>query len=77
MSTGVDGLGALKGCQKKCLLPVHYPVKDNDTRWSGSHDQARMPACAPAHPPPSCAQPGTTHPLRQPVGAADRTMLHN
>ena len=39
MSTGVDGLGALKVCQTKCLLPLHHPVKDNDTRWSSGHDQ--------------------------------------
>ena len=39
MSTGVDGLGALKVCQAKCLLPLHHPVKDNDTRWSSGHDQ--------------------------------------
>lgn len=32
-STGVDGLGALKGCQRECNLPEHHPVKDNDTRW--------------------------------------------
>eukprot|EP00966_Prymnesium_polylepis_P170657 3945023-Prymnesium_polylepis.1 len=38
-STGVDGLGALKLCQRTCNLPEHYPVKDNDTRWSGGHDQ--------------------------------------
>ncbi|KAL1514647.1 hypothetical protein AB1Y20_003739 [Prymnesium parvum] len=38
-STGVDGLQALKATQKKCLLPVHHPVRDNDTRWSGSYDQ--------------------------------------
>eukprot|EP00966_Prymnesium_polylepis_P108900 2520566-Prymnesium_polylepis.1 len=38
-STGVDGLGALLKCQRDCSLPEHYPVKDNDTRWSGGHDQ--------------------------------------
>eukprot|EP00966_Prymnesium_polylepis_P234856 5432228-Prymnesium_polylepis.1 len=38
-STGVDGLGALFKCQRECNLPQHYLVKDNDTRWSGGHDQ--------------------------------------
>eukprot|EP00966_Prymnesium_polylepis_P072159 1675784-Prymnesium_polylepis.2 len=38
-STGVDGLGALFKCQRECNLPQHYPTKDNDTRWSGGHDQ--------------------------------------
>ena len=38
-STGIDGLGALNKCQRECNLPVHHPVKDNDTRWSSGHDQ--------------------------------------
>ena len=38
-STGVDGLGALLTCQTECNLPKHYPVKDNDTRWSSGHNQ--------------------------------------
>ena len=38
-STGVDGLGALLTCQTECNHPKHYPVKDNDTRWSSGHNQ--------------------------------------
>lgn len=38
-STGIDGLGALKSCQKKCQLPSHHPIRDNETRWNGSHAQ--------------------------------------
>ena len=37
--TGIDGLGALHGCQRECRLPEHHPVKDIGTRWSSGHDQ--------------------------------------
>ena len=37
--TGIDGLGALHGCQRECRLPEHHPVKDVGTRWSSGHDQ--------------------------------------